>query len=563
MADKKFKVALSFPGEHREFIQQVADHLAHEYGRLHILYDKYHDADFAKPSLGIELPMLYKEQSELVVYFLCKDYAEKQWTTLEWRAIQEMILEKRYDDLMQFKFDTYPVPGDLKIDGYIEIYKDKDNQNLTPQQVGYKILERVRNNETKKQQLNSLDSTTGMTMLQNIESRLAQLAEGIIGTETMKQIQTLSDEKETLRRLLLQKDEIIAQQEKTKQELKDSLGTVQEKEELKKKALEAVEAKDYDEAEKLLMKSAEERMIKVAEDFYQLGSIKELKLEYADALKYYELAAKIPSYKTEYLYKAGQLCRIYGFIDRAMEYHEQLLAICIEQYGRNHKKTAIAFNQIGLLWRHIGDFGKAISNYEQALEINTILGDESIETADIIGNLGVAWAIIGEFDKATKFLGESIDVKRNLLGEETINIAIGYDNLGSTWWRNGNLEKAIEYMEKASNIFEKKYPEASFHLAINYDNLGCLWQSKRDLNRSIEYHEKAAHILLKLFGAESQDIARCYNNIGRAWHSHGDLAKAIEFGQKSYAIFLKLYDHDNPSTKNAKKNLDGYIAERG
>jgi hypothetical protein len=141
MADKRFKVALSFPGEHRTFIQQVADLLAMEYSKAKVLYDKYHTAEFAKPSLGIDLPIFYKDDAELVVYFLCKDYAEKQWTQIEWRAIQEMILEKRYSELMQFKFDKNPMRGDLKIDGYIEIYGE--NENLSPKDVADYIIERI------------------------------------------------------------------------------------------------------------------------------------------------------------------------------------------------------------------------------------------------------------------------------------------------------------------------------------------------------------------------------------------------------------------------------------
>ena len=39
MAEKRFKVALSFPGENREFIEQVATLLSLEYGKPNILYD--------------------------------------------------------------------------------------------------------------------------------------------------------------------------------------------------------------------------------------------------------------------------------------------------------------------------------------------------------------------------------------------------------------------------------------------------------------------------------------------------------------------------------------------
>ena len=43
---KRFRVALSFTGEKRAYIAQVAEQLAAIFGQDSILYDKYHEADF-------------------------------------------------------------------------------------------------------------------------------------------------------------------------------------------------------------------------------------------------------------------------------------------------------------------------------------------------------------------------------------------------------------------------------------------------------------------------------------------------------------------------------------
>ena len=76
---RRFRIALSFPGEHRPFVEQVADHLAAAVGRERVLYDKYHEAEFARIDLDVYLPRLYREQSELIVLFLCSEYATKRW----------------------------------------------------------------------------------------------------------------------------------------------------------------------------------------------------------------------------------------------------------------------------------------------------------------------------------------------------------------------------------------------------------------------------------------------------------------------------------------------------
>jgi hypothetical protein len=38
---RRFDIALSFPGEHRAFVEQVAGQLAAAFGKERVLYDKY------------------------------------------------------------------------------------------------------------------------------------------------------------------------------------------------------------------------------------------------------------------------------------------------------------------------------------------------------------------------------------------------------------------------------------------------------------------------------------------------------------------------------------------
>jgi len=118
---KRFRVALSFPGEKREFVQVVADHLADKIGRERVLYDKYHEAEFARPNLDTHLQGLYHDQSELIAVFLCADYERKEWPGLEWRAIRDLIKRRESSAIMLFRFDSTEIPGLFSIDGYIDV----------------------------------------------------------------------------------------------------------------------------------------------------------------------------------------------------------------------------------------------------------------------------------------------------------------------------------------------------------------------------------------------------------------------------------------------------------
>ena len=71
---RRFQVALSFPGEHRDRIENITNLLARYIPRDQILYDHWHAAEFNRPNLDVYLPKLYHDESDLIVVFPCKEY---------------------------------------------------------------------------------------------------------------------------------------------------------------------------------------------------------------------------------------------------------------------------------------------------------------------------------------------------------------------------------------------------------------------------------------------------------------------------------------------------------
>ena len=117
----RFEVALSFPGERRRFVEEVAEHLSKALGRDRVLYDRYYEAELARPDLDTYLQRLYHDQSELIAVFLCAEYEAKEWCGLEWRAIRDLIKKRRIESVMPFRFDRTEIPGLFSIDGYVTI----------------------------------------------------------------------------------------------------------------------------------------------------------------------------------------------------------------------------------------------------------------------------------------------------------------------------------------------------------------------------------------------------------------------------------------------------------
>src|SRR5438128_1262428 len=152
-SDKRFLVALSFPGEHRQFVASVAEQLSADLGRDRILYDKYYEAEFARPNLDTHLQRLYHDESLLVVVFLCTDYDRKEWPGLEWRAIRDLLKKKQDLSIMLIRMDDANVSGVFSIDGYVSA------ESRTPPQIADLILERLQALKTGRQTTDSADSS--------------------------------------------------------------------------------------------------------------------------------------------------------------------------------------------------------------------------------------------------------------------------------------------------------------------------------------------------------------------------------------------------------------------
>ena len=121
-ANRRFKVALSFPGEKREYVSKIAKGLTDRLGHGSVFYDKYYEADLARPNLDIVLQQIYHHGSELIVVFFCKEYEEKEWCGLEWRAIRDIIKKRQDEKIMLMRFDNCEVSGSFSTDGYVDLH---------------------------------------------------------------------------------------------------------------------------------------------------------------------------------------------------------------------------------------------------------------------------------------------------------------------------------------------------------------------------------------------------------------------------------------------------------
>lgn len=141
MSEKRFRIAFSFAGEKRDFVAQAAAILAARFGEDKILYDKFHEAEFANWKLGLILQELYHDHSDMIVVVVCPDYIKKDWCGLEWVAIHGMLMSGKDREIMLCRFEHAKLQGLNENAGFVELDRKSSEQAATL------ILERLALNE--------------------------------------------------------------------------------------------------------------------------------------------------------------------------------------------------------------------------------------------------------------------------------------------------------------------------------------------------------------------------------------------------------------------------------
>jgi hypothetical protein len=131
----KYDIALSFAGENRPYVEEVATEL--KAAGVSVFYDGFEKANLWGKNLIDHLAEIYAN-SRYVVMFISKEYVEKAWTTHERKHAQERALFAQEEYILPARFDDTDVPGMTRTVAF------HDLRQTTPRQLVELILAKLR-----------------------------------------------------------------------------------------------------------------------------------------------------------------------------------------------------------------------------------------------------------------------------------------------------------------------------------------------------------------------------------------------------------------------------------
>jgi hypothetical protein len=115
----EFDIALSFAGENRSYVDQVAN-LLRDAG-VKVFYDLFEEANLWGKNLYDYLTEIYKDKALFTIMFISEHYGRKLWTNHERQAMQARAFQENQEYILPARFDDTEIPGILSTIGYLSL----------------------------------------------------------------------------------------------------------------------------------------------------------------------------------------------------------------------------------------------------------------------------------------------------------------------------------------------------------------------------------------------------------------------------------------------------------
>lgn len=125
-SNETYDIGLSFAGEQREYVEQVAEKLKQD--GIKVFYDSFEEIDLWGKDLYQHLNEVYKRKCEYCIIFISEHYSKKLWTKHELKSAQARAFQENKEYILPIRFDNTELPGLNDTIGYINANEKSPEQ---------------------------------------------------------------------------------------------------------------------------------------------------------------------------------------------------------------------------------------------------------------------------------------------------------------------------------------------------------------------------------------------------------------------------------------------------
>eukprot|EP00750_Incisomonas_marina_P024529 INCI5124.2.p1 GENE.INCI5124.2~~INCI5124.2.p1 ORF type:complete len:1327 (-),score=287.09 INCI5124.2:1886-5278(-) len=235
-----------------------------------------------------------------------------------------------------------------------------------------------------------------------------------------------------------------------------------------------------------------------------------------------------------------------------------------KNYGPTHKRTANAYNNLGVLYQKTREFEKALTVGLKSLQISQeTMGKTSAAVATALNNLGALYSEMGKSDIALKFYKKSLAIDEDKYGTDHPKVAITCNNLGAVYDALEDNDNAMKYYNRSLRIQEEKLGVDHAHIAFICNNLGLLHGRMGHSEIALSYYQRAMSIHEHRFGKNHPNVSSVCTNLAVLYQQQEEWELALQNFKRGMAIDEAHLSPDNVKIAIHCSNLGHYFVARG
>ena len=238
----------------------------------------------------------------------------------------------------------------------------------------------------------------------------------------------------------------------------------------------------------------------------------------------------------------------YGMYKEALSKYTHLITLRETIDGQDHSITAVAYHDIGEVYRNLCDYPKALEYGNKSLDIRKkVLGENHLETAESYNDTGLVYIYLGKYDKASELFQKAKTICEEVVGPNHPSMADTYSNIGMLLAKQEDYSNSLENYLEALKIYSALGVEDR-QTAIAYHSIGLAYYQMDNNSNALEYCSKAVRIYEKILGLNHPETAIIYIGIGYVHYNIGGLSQALEYFTKSLEISVKMLGNEHINT---------------
>lgn len=228
--------------------------------------------------------------------------------------------------------------------------------------------------------------------------------------------------------------------------------------------------------------------------------------------------------------------RLSGKYSQAVEgYQSVLLAIVLSRSpsGNVLDQKAVAYTNMGVAYKELGDYDKALNAYNMALAIRQ-------STEDLLGqvilfnNIGEIYRNQGNYPEATTKYQQALKIAEpGLYPQQRASV---FHNLGVVYDELGQPERALDYYQQALTLREAVNDQPGQSETLN--NLGLVYQFLGDIDQAEQAYQSALSLQQDLGHQDGK--ASTLNNLALLYLAKDQPEPALGLLNQALAIYQDL-----------------------